>query len=175
MFRIEATCKDEQFNGRQSVKSFIDMDVDLGVIIKAPVVQHKSFDNSINTSNNDLLGVNHSQSKAHSNDSKDADRKDLNNIEMTTNQDQDTGYQTGISSTQFNMMDLTSHQESINMATTTATKEPILSLSSLQDIDKHIKKEKEKLVTPTEKAVDFYKESLTLSLTSFTNLYPLGE
>ncbi len=157
------------------------MDVDLGVIIKAPIMQQKSFDNSISN-----IDDNNSDSDVETkilvklNDSKEADRQyfNLNNIETTTNQDQDTGYQTGgVSSTQFNMMDLTYHHESINTVITSSTtsKEPILSLSSLQNINKHIKTERAKISLSVDKTTNnFYKESLTSSLTSFTNLYPLG-
>ena len=134
---------------KNNKKSIIDMDIDVGGILKASIIERDKNNNSKNVDNFSFICDNscyNNKKYSNPNTSKNLDNfsfnidnskkynsKELSNIEMsnsndfmnsskpftltnvfdneiTTNQDQDTGYQTG-GTTQFNMMDLTNCHE----------------------------------------------------------------
>lgn len=143
---IEASINNNN-NKSMTKKPTIDMDIDIGGILKAPIIKSINLDvsNDIknvneektsnvavdantnltnNTINNSLfMDVNLNNKKYNREFSNEQNLNDIMNsskpftftidIETTTNQDQDTGYQTG-GSTQLNMMDSTNYQDSIN-------------------------------------------------------------
>lgn len=214
-------------NNNNNDKKIIDMDIDIGGILKASIVQHNSTtnnNNNLNTSRNldsfSFIGDISNNRKYNreisntSNTSKDnfsffADKRYYNrefssgndlintskpftvtqvfdNNEITTNQDQDTGYQTGGSSTQFNiMMDITNLQERDNslklqQRLTSSLPPPppqlpMLSKKSLSlNFDSIKTKNSIQFSTFQEKLISSFNKETPNNLPSFVELCPLG-
>ena len=203
-------------NPKVTDKKIIDMDIDIGGILKASIIQHNSITNNNNNNNNnrkydrefintsniskdnfsffadkkyynrELSSSNNNNDFSSINDLMNTSKpftvtQVFDNNEMTTNQDQDTGYQTGGSSSQFNiMMDITNLQEKDNSLkhqqklTSSLPPPPPPKKSLSLNFDSCKNKNSIQFSTFQEKLISSFNKETPTNLHSFVELCPLG-